>query len=386
MTIYKPNPTYYRVTWDQTGPNVYTGLTGTQAGGLDAVSPIDYHNKVSITGNGSLAGTPMAGGDSLYINGVKIVFSGADTISDIIVKINMHGVLTNVIAHNLISANFITLTNASTHEGEPITLEEGSGALAVFDIVPGVYKHFPNIVGGAFAGLVGGNVFSFNGTNITFNAPADVSLAGCVNKINQYTQQTGVVAYTAAGTIQLSSINGQAIVIASGDVGSNPTVIGFPAGVYRGAPYTLAQSEAKSLANLRWQMVINALEEFSTPFVLNDVFATGNYDGSAELDTFSFTIGYDHPDQIATFEARGEPNPGNLLEGVDAIRRAVARGLIGTYSRNVSVFDPTIEVRGSHAIMPNAVRIKHLTATGVDMVSNTSLVEANISVTMIAYE
>lgn len=380
MAIYKPNPTYYRVEWNQTSPTDYTGLTGNQAGGLDSSSSLDYNSKVTLTGDTAIVATPMSTGDSLIINGVEIAFVSSDTLTDIITTINMHRVLTNVIAHNDISSTYVTLANAPGNEAEPITLAEGTGALAKLGFIAGSYTHFPSVVGGSFTSFTNGDNVDINGITITFTTAGGLNRAGAIATINSYVTSTHVLASAAAGKIQLTSTVAQPIVVA----GSNPTKLGFTAGVYGGSPSTLAQSTSKALANLRWQMVVMQLEQFATPFVLNDFFGTGNYDGSTELDTFAFTVGYERPDQVATLAPADEPNAGTLLTGTAAVKRAVARGLAATYNSNVNVFDPTTEVKNGCAIRPNPVRVNNLTAEGIS--TDLADLEDNLTVTIIVLE
>lgn len=381
MSTYKINPTYYRVTWNQTSPTDYSGLTGNQAGGLDSSSPTAYNRRVSLTGTVSVTSTPFADGDSLFINGQEIAFSSDDELATILEKINIASLLTNVIAHNAVNATYVTITNAMGDEGTYIELAEGTGALAKLGFTAGTYAYSPCVVGGSFTNFTNNDTFTINGVTITMTTAGGLNAAGAVATINNLTAQTGVVAVRAANTVQLASVNGQPWTTG----GANASKLGFPAGVYGGSPSTLAQSTNKVLANLRWQQVINQLTMFSTPFMLNDQLGTGNYDGSDELETFSFTVGYEHPDQISTVEAEGEPNPGNVLVGTKAIKRAVARGLVASYYTKVNLFDPTTETRGSYAARPNPVRIVKLLAEGIDTIDNIATLEDNISVTMIAY-
>jgi hypothetical protein len=71
MPNYTLNPTYYRVTWDNTA---FPGLTGSQAGGLDSVTAFDYVAKISTTGTVDASGGVLADGDSFFINGIEISF------------------------------------------------------------------------------------------------------------------------------------------------------------------------------------------------------------------------------------------------------------------------------------------------------------------------
>lgn len=381
MVNYKPNPTYYRITFNN---SPYAALTGTQAGGLDCISPLDYNSQVRITGNAAFPVT-MNAGDHFYINGNKIVFDAADnTIDEIIVKINLHSVVTNVTATKAVSTSYITLINSPNNESISITLSSGSvgaDALATLGFSAGVYKTYPNVVGSAIGTVANGNKILINGAEVTMSGGSQSAI---VNSINSASNSTGVIAYSAAGKIQIGSLNGQPWTTATGTI--DPTEIGFPPGTYSGTPATLAQSEAKTRANFRWLMVQAALEEFSTPFLWDDILTTGNFDGTSVPTTISWTVGYEHPDQITTIARADEPNPGTELKGTDAIKRAVARGMIATYTANAKLWDPTIVVRNYHAIRPNSIRINQMTADGVDTVANITSVEDNVIVDMITYE
>lgn len=381
MATYKINPTYFRVEWSQTSPTNYSGLSGTRAGGLDSTPPAKYNSRINITGNS--ANPTTAAGDTLVINGVMIEF-GNSNLAQIITEINMHSITTKVVAHNEISSTYITLTNASGYEADPIVVAEGNSGLAKLGIAAGAYKEFPCILGGAFGSVTAGNKIIINGALITLTGSA---IDTVISDINTKTPQTSVRATKGAGRIQLNSVCGQPMVTASSAPTTiDPTAIGFPAGIYAGEPNTYAESASKALANLRWQMVIMQLEQSATPFVVNYQAGFGNFDGSSELDGFAFTVGFERPDTVVTVELPGEPSPGNVLTGAAAIKRAVARALVATYTSNVNLFDPTSELRNNVAVRPNPVRIVTLTADGFDTLANIATVEGNISVSMIAFE
>lgn len=380
MTNYSPNPFYFRITWNQGYPTDYTGLTGTAAGGLDAVTPFKYNQRVYVTGTVDASSAVLSTGDSMFINGTEISFDSSDVTATIIEKINMASVVTDVIAHNYVSANYVTLTNGLGHCGSVIELEEGTGALDKLGFTALAYSRHPSEVGSTFTNLTNGDTIIINGITITMTTGGGLNQHGVVSTINQYTYRTNVIAYKAATRIQFASLAGQPWILG----GTGLTKIGFSAGAYGGSPNTMQQSLGKQQATMRWQMVINQLESFSTPFMLGDQLGTGNYDGTGELDTMSFTIGYDHPDQIST---RDELSPGGstMLYGVAAIKRAVARGLAATYTANQQVFDPTIEARGNYAITPNPIRIMKMTVTGIDTLANLATIEGNITVDFIAF-
>lgn len=380
MTNYSINPTYYRITWDQTSPTDYTGLSGTRAGGLDSTTAWAYNRKVSVTGSSSITSTVMADGDKLVINNESIEFSSSDTLADIIARINVSSLLTRVIAHNGVGSTYVTLTNAAGFEGTIINVEEGNGALAKLGIVAGHYNEAPCEVGTSFTTFTNGDTFEINGITITMTSAVGLTQAGAVAAINALTEAHGVVATRAADKIQLAGINGHAWSTS----GSNATKLGFPAGLYGGNPLDLASSTAKERAYLRWLIVINQLEMFATPFMVADHFGTGSFDGSEELTTFSFTVGYERPDYLRTVATADEPDAGIELTGAAAIKRAVARALTGTLTLNAKLWDPTLEARNDYAVRPNPFRQVELTADGFDTIANMASIEGNITVTVIA--
>jgi ribosomal protein L29 len=286
--------------------------------------------------------------------------------------------LTNVIAHNGVQSNYVTLTNGMGHCGESIDLEEGTGALAKLGIVAGAYKNHPVVIGGNFSNFANGDSFDINGITVLMTTAGGLDQAGAVATINSYTLATGVVAYRAGTKIQLASLYGQPWTIS----GSNAAKMGFNPGLYGGSPTNIELSLNKTLANLRWQMAVQQLEQFATPFLLNDQLGTGNYDGQTELTTISFTVGYEHPDQVATAD---ELNDGAMLYGTAAVKRAVARALTSSNTSNCNVFDPTLDTRGAYAVRPNPIRVMSVTADGIDIPANLATIEGNISVTIISF-
>lgn len=379
MPTYKPNPTYYRVTWNQASPTDYTNLPGTRAGGLDGISAYKYNNRITVTGTRNVAAPGvLADGQTMVINQVAIPFDSGMDLQAIITQINLYSLMTEVIAHNGVQAGYLTLTNGMGHCGSPIDLQEGTGALAALGFQARAYTRQPSDVGGAFSTFSDGDSFTINGVLITMSTAGGLDQAGAVATINEKTAQHMVIAQRAGTRIQLVSISGAPWVLG----GANITKLGFAAGNWGGHPTNITLSTRKSLANMRWDMVVQQLSQFSTPFSLNDQLGTGNYDGQSELTTMNFTVGYEHPDQVSTDD---EFNPGSKLTGTNAIKRAVARALTSTNNYNMNVFDPTIEARGSYCVRPNSIRVQNLTVTGIDDPSNMLTLEGNISVSMIAF-
>ncbi len=376
MPNYTLNPTYYRVTWDNTA---FPGLTGSRAGGLDSVTAFDYSAKISTTGTINASGSVLADGDSFFINGIEISFASVDLVNDIIIKINLASQLTHVTANNSVNSNYITLSNASGHEGEVFRLTEGINGLTKLGFAAGVYGPGLYITGGSYTGgLAAGDTFKINGVTITVPVGYVDNAVNLAALINQHTIYTSVVARPAANIMQLISTASQPITTAS--VTDNPAKFGFAPGTHAGSPSTIEQSMEKAQANARWQQIINRLGEYASPFIVDDMLVIGNEDGSDTPDQFIFTVGYDRPDMVSTPD---EINPGSILTGSAAIRRAVARGLAGSYRGNAKVFDPRTEIRNELAYRPNSIRIINMTTDGIS--GDLAALESAITVSMIAY-
>lgn len=377
MTTFSLNPTYYQVTWTLNSPTDYSSLTGNQNGGLDSSTSWDINRLIIVTGSNSITGTPMSNGDTIVINGYTIEFTSADTLTDIINKINLVSKFTNVSANTSIAGTYITLFNRPGTEGVPFYLANGTGtALTTLGFTEDRYQNYPSEVGTAFTSVTTGSNITINGINIVFSSG---TLAGAVDQLNNYAAQTSVKAYVAGPYLQMTGLNGQPWAINSGNAVTN---LGTTIGNHGGYPMSLANSLAKERANMRWDQTINELESYSTPIFLGNIKRTGNI-ANVALTSITFTVGYEHPAQVSTIARPTEPDAGNVLVGTDAIKRSVARALTSTIATNRKVFDTTMQSYGSYTDRPNSARIQKVTASALDTVSNIAIVESNISVVQI---
>lgn len=378
MTTFSLNPTYYQVTWNLSSPNDYSSLSGDQAGGLDSTNAWNYNRLIHTTGNTEVTSTVMTDGETILINDRPVEFDSSMTLANIISTINLYSKFTNVIADQRIESNYITIANAPGSEGYPFSLAEGNGtALSKLGLVAGSYQYWPNEVGSAFTAVGNGDNVVINGVNITFTAGP---LSSVVSQINANTPVTEVVAQAAAGKLQLASLNGQPYALNSGTALAK---LGFSAGNHGGYPTTILTSQNKERANMRWVQAVSEMEEWALPNFVGNVVRTGNLNGNGACTTFTFTVGYDRPDYIRTVARDAEPDAGNVLIGTEAIKRAVARAMVGNISKNCKVFDPTLASYSSYTDRPNAARIQNLQAQGLDIIDNVTIIEQNISVTQI---
>lgn len=378
MTTYSLNQTYYQVTWNLDGPTDYSTLIGNQNGGLDPVTAWNINRTVVITGTAAVIGTPISSdGETIVVNNYPIALLSTDTLSDIINKINLASKFTGVMADQSVAGTYLTLKNAPGKEGQPFSLTEGNGtALSSLNLIAGVYQYAPSEVGTAFTSVTTDSNITINGINIVFTSGGLDSTAG---QINTYSAQTSVAAYVAGPYLQLASMTGQPWTINSGNAFSN---LGTTLGNHGGYPVTLANSEAKERANMRWTQMVSELEENSTPNFLGSIERTGNV-ANVALNSVTFTVGYERPDTVYTYARDNEPDSGNLYVGTSAIKRQVARAMISNMVSNRKVFDPTMLNYGAYSDRPNAARIENITAAAIDTVSNIAIVENNITVVQV---
>jgi len=379
MTTYSLNPTYYQVTWTLNSPTDYSILTGNQNGGLDPITSWSVNRLISTTGSIAVVGTPISSdGDSIVINGYTISFLAADTLSVILERINLASKFTGVVADESVAGTYITLKNAPTREGQPFWIADGTGgALAALGFGANTYSYSPSEVGSAFTSVTTDSNITINGVNIVFTSGDLESTAG---QLNTYTPQTSVAAYVAGPYLQLASTAGQPWTINSGNAVAN---LGTTLGNHGGYPTTLANSQAKERANMRWNQMVSELEENATPNLLGNIVRTGNIANVAPTSV-TFTVGYERPDTVYTVALPTEPDAGTVYVGTNAIKRQVARALTNTLISNRKVFDPTMANYGPYSDRPNAALIQSITAAAIDTVANIAIVEDNISVIQIS--
>lgn len=150
-------------------------------------------------------------------------------------------------------------------------------------------------------------------------------------------------------------------------------------------PTDIENSISRVRANIRWESVLASLSEFYTINYLGDFTAPG---GSIDDSPTSvaFTVGIEGSfdefstlDNIETVEKNGETSPGNVLTGENAIKRMIARALLGTHSMNRTGFNPDIHPKTGWS---RGVYIDHFTA-GPEDGDSLAAQEAKISAELI---
>jgi hypothetical protein len=101
---------------------------------------------------------------------------------------------------------------------------------------------------------------------------------------------------------------------------------------------TLALSEAKRRANLRYRRIVIELELMGNVFILPASLAS-NATAVTEGTTLSFQLGAERG--AASLTTRDELNHGEFLLGAAAVQRAIARALTDSQTLAVDVYDPT---------------------------------------------
>lgn len=384
---YSLDPTYFRVAINFASPTDYTGLTNSRSGAVDNVSAADYNRRISTTGNVNVAVAGVTAGNSLVINGQSITFGTTSNVAAIVDTINTYKKDTGVMAHQGVKANYITLCNAPTFDGTPFYIADGTTPiLANLGLVAGTYTWGLTAIGSGFTAPSNADNVVVNGVTVTFGTTPGLDINNVVATFNSVSSATGVTASVAAGNIQLNAVDNVPFTIAGSNTVANK--LGFNTGAFGGQPSTLANSTSKEQSNMRWQLIVNSLESLATPFKMGEVSVAGNYDGNAAPTSTSFTISFEYVDQISTIEQAGEPNPGNVLYGEAAIKRSVARALVSSYTTNRKLFNPVLDTyrygSGITASRSSPFTITQLTASGIDILSNISTVEGNITVNRIS--
>ena len=376
---YSPEPVYYTVSIDITGPTDYSALTGAQAGGIDLGTAKKYNERVSVTGNTAISSNVMSAGETIVINGYSVAFSNTDALADLISKINVASKYTNVIATDQVASTYLTLTNPLDQMGYTFYVAEGSGtALSKLGIAAGTYSAGVVEYGGSYTNFASGNVITINGVTLTFGGTTTAA-AACTS-INAVKGQTSVVAQLyGGGKIQLGSIYNQPYALGGADIAK----LGFTAANHGGFPNTLALSETKDQGNMRYIQAIMEIEKMATPFVVGSWRSTGNQLGNAAPTTFQFTVGFNNVDWLQTTAYTTEPDNGTVYTREVAIRRSVARAFIATMNSNRNVYDPTISTNNGYPVLGTASKIINITASGWDVVGNIQTIENNITVTQI---
>lgn len=381
MSTASVSTTYYSVTWTGNTPTNYNALTGNQAGGIDNTNAESYNRRVITTGTQS--SPTVTAGHSIIINEVEIFFTST-TLSQCIIDINTYSNQTNVIAHQGLVANYITLTNAVNYEDQSFSLVAGSVGTALNDLglTAGTFKHCPSVLGTSVTlPLTNNDNIVINGVTVTFTTAGGLNLAGVVATINSLTYSHNVVAYPAANVIQLSEASGQPWVLAAGTSSGTLAKIGFVAGTYGGYPDSLTLSINKEYATMRWEQIVNNLGLLISPVVIRDFVKTTDYTGESPLVTMQWTVGYDRPEYLSIVDITSGATPKPLLTDINTIKRLVSTALTLDLNSNREIFDPTITMFGSNCNRVNSSKIVNLTAGALDTVI--ANLEAQITVRLL---
>lgn len=96
-------------------------------------------------------------------------------------------------------------------------------------------------------------------------------------------------------------------------------------------------------AGIRYQAMIGQLSLLANFEILPESIERTGRTADAPAQTYEFTITF-YRDRVSYLKTEDENNPGTILEGVDAIKRAIARAIAVDYVQNYSFWDPTVTV------------------------------------------
>jgi hypothetical protein len=186
-----------------------------------------------------------------------------------------------------------------------------------------------------------GDTVTVNDVSITFTTAGGLSGSGIVATINAQSDEHHVVASLSSGNLQLTNsatyenygilLTGTPAVLA--ELGWTAPVTTMPnsAGVD-----TLADSQAKSRANSRWNTLNKMIGFEATPIYVGGVVVTGGGIDSAPT-AISFTVAYSDVSNLYTYD---ELNDNALMKGIPALTRMVARAMTTTRTENTAVINP----------------------------------------------
>lgn len=389
MATFSPFAAYYRITWNLTTPNDYTGTNST-SGGINPFNSRQYHSMIATTGNVDVSGGYGGStGDELLLNDYVIgPFTNSDSVSTIIDRFNTMSNWTNVMASTDINPKYITLSCAYPSVQTDITLANYTGTpLASLGFTAGSFTYPNPIYGGTFSSPTNGQNVVINGVTVTF-VTGSLNLAGVCTTINSQSGATNVIATPAAGNVQLNSASSSPIYVLSGTATS---ALGFTNGTTYAGAMTYANAIADEQGFLRWKYVASSIETLVTPIY----YAGVSYSNTTNRSTngvnppaaFSWTVGVEHLDALTTLTLAGEPEgAGVQLNGAACVKRLVARALINSYTENCNVYNPNVTIAGSSVIAYNTSQMVtvQVTASALDTAANIDDIEENLTVTMVS--
>ena len=390
MATFSPFAAYYRITWNLTTPNDYTGTNST-SGGINPFNSRQYHSMIALTGTGDMSsGYPGAASDVININGYDIGPMGSATsAADLCTLFNNLSPWTNVMASTDVNPKYITLSCAYPSVQTAITISNTVGTPnGVFGWPLGSFTYPNPIYGGTFSTLSNGNNVTINGVTVTFTTAGGLNQAGACSKINSVSGVTNVVATPYAGNIQLNSISNSPIYLGTG---TGTSKLGFSnSTIYSGA-MTYANALADEQGFLRWKLVASSIETLVTPIFYASV-SYGNTtvqstDGVNPPAQFSWTVGVEHIDALTTITLAGEPEgAGITLTGPACIKRLISRALSSSITENCNVYNPNVTIAGSSVIAYNTSQMVtvQVTASALDIADNIDHIEENLTVTMVS--
>ena len=390
MATFSPFAAYYRITWNLTTPNDYTGTNST-SGGINPFNSRQYHSMIALTGTGDMSsGYPGSASDVININGYDIGPMGSATsAADLCTLFNNLSPWTNVMASTDVNPKYITLSCAYPSVQTAITISNTVGTPnGVFGWPLGSFTYPNPIYGGTFSTLSNGNNVTINGVTVTFTTAGGLNQAGACSTINSVSGVTNVVATPYAGNIQLNSISNSPIYLGTG---TGTSKLGFSnSTIYSGA-MTYANALADEQGFLRWKLVASSIETLVTPIFYASV-SYGNTtvqstDGVNPPAQFSWTVGVEHIDALTTITLAGEPEGADkTLTGPACLKRLISRALSSSITENCNVYNPNVTIAGSSVIAYNTSQMVtvQVTASALDTADYLDNIEENLTVTMVS--
>lgn len=209
------------------------------------------------------------------------------------------------------------------------------------------YRSINTLTGTDEPGMSDGDTIRINGVHVTFTIAGGLDLAGVVDTIAALTTVHHVIPYIDGTNLVLTNeplFEGYGITVTEVTSGALARM-GFAVFTTATVPgtnvSTLVLSRAKERANSRWERVITELSQTASPVAISNIEKNGGtVDDSPSRIELSVAF---VPGNVFTYD---ENNNNEIIWGVPAVKRMIARALMWSGRQIRVVFDPTLSGDG----------------------------------------
>lgn len=257
------------------------------------------------------------------------------------------------------------MSDISPDSGSPVYFRVTIDATGLGDTAPKdgfidpikaeTYREIRTLTSNGASTAINGDTIKINNVPVTF-ATGGLNVAGMIVAINNLSQVHKVVASEDDGEICLTNIKdyeNEAIFVSGDDdvlerTGFKNPVANVTPTAYPGG-YNKDKALAKLRANMRWVGIMETIRLYVVPSFVTNIEHDGEID--AEPTSISFTVGFDAFQFIRMHDT---VTPHEYLEGIPALKRMIARGMMNRYTGAKYYVDPTVMSDGSYSYVRGA--------------------------------